>query len=431
MNIFKFGGASVKDAASVANVCRIIKAQNSTNLGIVVSAMGKTTNALEEVIALYRKEDSQYLEKIEDLRSYHLNVVNDLENLAEEQGVDCGSRFRESGIKKNIDDLLDSLKGELLRNPSKNYSFLYDQTVCYGELLSTQIVAAYLNACGLDVEWMDARRLIRTDHKYRDAGVDWKKSEKAITEKCSGKFFLTQGFIGSDENGLTTTLGREGSDYTAGILAYCLNAEAVTIWKDVPGVLNADPREFEDTTLIESMPYSEAIELAFYGASVIHPKTLQPLQGKQIALKVRSFVDHKAIGTVIQNQDGLVPLMPCFIVRKNMIYLRIAARDFSFIGEGNISDIFDELNTYKVQVGLLQNSAISFSLCVEDKYDKIDELVEALAARYQVSTIPNVSLYTVRHYDDESVQKLASGNEVILKQFTQETLQLIVKNDTA
>ncbi len=430
MNIYKFGGASVKDAASVANVCQIIKAQNTLDLGIVVSAMGKTTNALEEVIALYRNDDSQYLNKIDDLLEYHLNVVRGLEKFANDQGEDCGLRFRESGIINTINGLLESLKGTLLRNQSKNYSFIYDQTVCYGELLSTKIVAAYLNACGLDVEWMDARGLIRTDHKYRDAGVDWKKSEKAITENCKNKFFLTQGFIGSDENGLTTTLGREGSDYTAGILANCLDAEAVTIWKDVPGVLNADPREFEETTLIESMPYSEAIELAFYGASVIHPKTLQPLQGKKIALKVRSFVDHEAHGTVIQNQDSLVPHMPCFIVRKNMIYLRIAARDFSFIGERNISDIFDELNTYKVQVGLLQNSAISFSLCVEDKYEKIDELVEALAARYKVSTIPNVSLYTVRHYDDESVQKLASTNEVILKQFTQETLQLILKNDT-
>ncbi|ARN77904.1 aspartate kinase [Nonlabens spongiae] len=431
MNIYKFGGASVKDAVSVANVCRIIKAQETTDLGIVVSAMGKTTNALEEVIALYRNDDSRYLNKIDDLLDYHLNVVRGLQEFANDQGDECGLRFRESGIINTIKGLLESLKGTLLRNQSKNYSFVYDQTVCYGELLSTKIVAAYLNACGLDVEWMDARGLIRTDHKYRDAGVDWKKSEKAITENCTGKFFLTQGFIGSDENGLTTTLGREGSDYTAGILAYCLDAEAVTIWKDVPGVLNADPREFEDTTLIESMPYSEAIELAFYGASVIHPKTLQPLQGKKIALKVRSFVNHEAQGTVIQNQDGLVPHMPCFIVRKNMIFLRIAARDFSFIGERNISDIFDELNTYKVQVGLLQNSAISFSLCLEDKYEKIDELVKALAARYQVSKIPNVSLYTVRHYNDESVQKLASPNEVILKQFTQETLQLIVKNDTA
>jgi len=300
--------------------------------------------------------------------------------------------------------------------------------VSYGELLSTKIVVAYLNAHELDVIWMDARQLIKTDQKYRDAGVDWHKSEQQIKEKCKGRFFLTQGFIGSDTNGLTTTLGREGSDYTAGILAYCLDAEAVTIWKDVPGVLNADPREFKDTILIESMPYNEAIELAFYGASVIHPKTLQPLQGKKIALKVRSFVDHNLAGTVIRQQDEIIPLMPCYIVRKNMTHLRISARDFSFIGEANISDIFHELNEKKVQVGLLQNSAISFSICIEDKYGKLEELMNALTARYQVSAIENVSLYTVRHYDDTSVERLASDRQLILKQFTQETLQLIVKN---
>jgi len=428
MNIFKFGGASVKDAKGVDNVCRIIKRHDTSQLGIVVSAMGKTTNALEYIIALYRKNDHSYLDKVDQLIQEHLEIINGLENLAKEEGVGCLSRFRESGITKTITSLMLSLKGELQRNQSPNYSFLYDQVVSYGELLSTKIVVAYLNAHELDVIWMDARQLIKTDQKYRDAGVDWHKSEQQIKEKCKGRFFLTQGFIGSDTNGLTTTLGREGSDYTAGILAYCLDAEAVTIWKDVPGVLNADPREFKDTILIESMPYNEAIELAFYGASVIHPKTLQPLQGKKIALKVRSFVDHNLAGTVIRQQDEIIPLMPCYIVRKNMTHLRISARDFSFIGEANISDIFHELNEKKVQVGLLQNSAISFSICIEDKYGKLEELMNALTARYQVSAIENVSLYTVRHYDDTSVERLASDRQLILKQFTQETLQLIVKN---
>ncbi|MEP0480671.1 MAG: aspartate kinase, partial [Nonlabens sp.] len=334
---------------------------------------------------------------------------------------------RESGIKKDIKAIIESLKGEMLRNQSKNYSFLYDQVVCHGELLSTKIVVAFMNACGIPMIWKDARQLIKTDQKYRDAGVDWKESEKLISRSCQGQLFITQGFIGSDDNGFTTTLGREGSDYTAAILAYCLNARSVTIWKDVPGVLNADPRVFENTVLLNKMPYNEAIELAFYGASVIHPKTLQPLQGKEIPLYVKSFINPTKEGTVITSVKTIEPLIPCYIVKKGMVFLKISSRDFSFIGENNISDIFQELSVHKMQVGLLQNSAISFSICVEDKYHKINELVNDLESRYRVSHVEDVSLYTVRHYDGDSVEAIESDKEVLLKQRAQETLQLIVK----
>ncbi|WP_405378091.1 aspartate kinase [Nonlabens sp. Asnod3-A02] len=427
MRIFKFGGASVKDASAVRNVLNVLQTTGIEDLGIVVSAMGKTTNALEVIIATYQDNNASYLSLIDDLYNQHLKIIEDLEVPVPGMEDLWLSRFRESGIKKDIKAIIESLKGEMLRNQSKNYSFLYDQVVCHGELLSTKIVAAFMNACGIPTVWKDARQLIKTDHKYRDAGVDWKKSGKLISQSCQGQLFITQGFIGSDDNGFTTTLGREGSDYTAAILAYCLNAKNVTIWKDVPGVLNADPRVFKNTVLLNKMPYNEAIELAFYGASVIHPKTLQPLQGKKIPLYVKSFINPTKEGTVITSVETIEPLIPCYIVRKEMVFLKISSRDFSFIGENNISDIFQELSVHKMQVGLLQNSAISFSICVEDKYHKINELVNDLESRYKVSYVEDVSLYTVRHYDGDSVEMIESDKKVLLKQRAQETLQLIVK----
>jgi len=427
MRIYKFGGASVKDAAGVRNVLKVLQIMGYENLGIVVSAMGKTTNALEDIIYSYQKNDAAYLDLIDNLHHKHEQIIEGLEMPVEGIEELWLSRFRESGIKKEIKSIIESLKGEMLRNQSRNYSFLYDQVVSHGELLSTKIVAAFFNACGIPVLWKDARQLIKTDRKYRDAGVNWQESEKLIANSCQGQLFITQGFIGSDDNGFTTTLGREGSDYTAAILAYCLNGSGVTIWKDVPGVLNADPRVFEQTVLLNKIPYNEAIELAFYGASVIHPKTLQPLQGKEIPLYVKSFINPRDEGTVITAVETIEPLTPCYIVRNNMVFLKISSRDFSFIGENNISDIFQELSSHKMQVGLIQNSAISFSLCVEDKYVKINELLKDLELRYKVSHVEGVSLYTVRHYDGDAIEFIESGKSVLLKQRAQETLQLVVK----
>jgi aspartate kinase len=427
MRIYKFGGASVKDAAGVRNVTSVLKTMGTDQLGIVISAMGKTTNALEEVIASYEANDTTYLKLIDGLHEQHAAIVDELMQPSEGVDEECLSRFRESGVTKDLKAIIESLKGELLRNKSRNYSFVYDQVVSHGELMSTRIVAAYLNACGILVQWKDARQLIATDSKYRDATVDWEQTEKQIKKQCSDELFITQGFIGSDENGFTTTLGREGSDYTAAILAYSLNASEVTIWKDVPGVLNADPRVFKDTVLLEKIPYDEAIELAFYGASVIHPKTLQPLQQKGIPLNVKSFLNPKEPGSTITSSKSLVPITPCFIVRKNMVFLRISSRDFSFIGEGNISEIFQELNENKMQVGLLQNSAISFSLCVEDKYARIATLLKGLEQKFKVEHVTGVSLFTVRHYEGDTIQEMEEGKNVLLKQRAQETLQLVVQ----
>lgn len=427
MRIFKFGGASVKDASGVRNVVYVIKKMGFENLGIVVSAMGKSTNALEEIIALYRENNSAYLEKIDLLQQYHLDIIEDLEQGDAVEG-DWLVRFRESEVKKDLKAQIESLKGEMLRNQSRNYSFVYDQVVGYGELLSTKIVAAYLNACDVPVAWIDARGLVATDNKYRDAGVDWKATTKNVQQACRGTF-LTQGFIGSDENGFMTTLGREGSDYTAAILAHALNADSVTIWKDVPGVLNADPRFFNDTVLLQQISYSEAIELAFYGASVIHPKTLQPLQDKNIPLYVKSFVDPTAAGTVITKGAALVPQQACYILKKNLMLLSISSRDFSFIGEHNISHIFQELSTAKMQVGLIQNSAISFTICAEDKYGNINTVVQELDTHYKVSYVTGVTLYTVRHYEGDAIKTIENGKKVLLRQRTEETLQLVVAAD--
>lgn len=427
MRIFKFGGASVKDASGVRNVVKVLQQTGFNDLGIVVSAMGKSTNALEEIIALYRDNNSAYLDKLDVLQAYHLTIIEDLETSELVNGLWL-VRFRESGIKKDLKAQIELLKGEMLRNQSRNYSFVYDQVVGYGELLSTKIVAAYLNACEIPVQWLDARKLVATDQKYRDAGVNWKKTTQNLLATCSGSF-ITQGFIGSDENGFMTTLGREGSDYTAAIIAHGLSAQSVTIWKDVPGVLNADPRVFNDTVLLEQISYSEAIELAFYGASVIHPKTLQPLQDKNIPLYVKSFIDPSAVGTVITEGAALVPQASCFIVKRNLVLLSISSRDFSFIGEENISHVFQELSAAKMQVGLIQNSAISFTICAEDKYDSIENVVKELNEHYKVTYILNVSLYTVRHYKGETVASIETGKEVLLRQRTQETLQLVVKEN--
>ncbi|MGJ8683299.1 MAG: aspartate kinase [Nonlabens sp.] len=424
MKIFKFGGASVKDADGVRNVVKVVQHMGFENLGIVISAMGKTTNALESIILKYQEKDSSYLNLIDELYEKHLLIVSDLESSG--AGEDVLLRFRESGLKTTLKAIIESLKGEMLRNQSKNHAFLYDQVVSHGELLSTKIVAAYFNAHEIPVEWIDARELIKTNQKYRDAAVDWNRTVEQVQSKCANKLFLTQGFIGSDDNGFTTTLGREGSDYTAAILAYALDASDVTIWKDVPGVLNGDPRVFEDTILLEQISYREAIELAFYGASVIHPKTLQPLQGKGIELRVKSFINPREKGTVIREGEALFPMIPCYIVRKNLVHLEISARDFSFIGEDNISDIFHQLSESKMQVGLIQNSAISFTLCVEDKYHHIDKLLNSLEARYKVKAIENVDLYTIRHHSDNGIESIEKGKKVLLRQRTQETLQLVI-----
>ncbi|HAF76447.1 MAG TPA: aspartate kinase, partial [Maribacter sp.] len=327
MRVFKFGGASVKDANAVKNVVKVLREVGYDNTLLVVSAMGKTTNAMEDIINAYFNDKQEIPAKVSELVDYHHAIVSELFPNASHT------------IYKEIKVLIDEINGFLVWNKSPNYNFVYDQIVGYGELLSTTIISAYLKEIGIANQWLDVRNYIKTDSSYRDTTVDWERTQKNVTNIDKKVLNITQGFLGSDDNNFTTTLGREGSDYTAAILAYCLNADSVTIWKDVPGVLNADPRYFEETQLLNNISYREAIELAFYGASVIHPKTLQPLQRKEIPLHVKSFVNPKDKGTTVGKGVGIEPKVPCFIVKKNQVLMKLSSLDFSFIVEDSISEL--------------------------------------------------------------------------------------------
>ena len=416
MRIFKFGGASVKDAEGIHNMYRVLEQTGHAQTLIVVSAMGKTTNAFEKLIEAYFDDAKQMESQLNEIIDYHLGIMNEIFDHPKHDVFDQ--------VKQRFDRLRTFLKN----NKSPHYSFVYDQVVSTGELVSTTIITHFLNEKGIAANWLDARECIQTDTSYRDANVDWVRTEKAIREKVNpGQFYITQGFIGSDDNNFTTTLGREGSDYTAAIFAYCLNGNSVTIWKDVPGVLNADPRHFESTQLLHHISYQEAIELAFYGASVIHPKTLQPLQRKEIPLHVKSFINPKDEGTKVSKGVAIDPHIPCYIVKNNLALIKLSSLDFSFIIEKNISDIFAMLHKYKMKVDLIQNSAISFSVCVFDKFGKIEELLHELRGRFQVDHKPNVSLYTIRHFQPESAAFLLRKHELLLEQRTQETMQLVMR----
>jgi aspartate kinase len=363
-------------------------------------------------------EDKNALKtSIADLKEFHLQIVN---NLFPEKATVA---------KSKIEVLFEELQGFLNWNKSPNYNFVYDQVVCFGELLSTTILSEYLLSVGIKNNWLDVRSLIKTDTNYRDASVNWEETQANITKHVnSTQLNVTQGFLGSDTNNFTTTLGREGSDYTAAILAYCLNANSVTIWKDVPGVLNADPRHFAQTQLLNQISFEEAIELAFYGASVIHPKTLQPLERKEIPLYVKSFLNPKEAGTRVSKGQTLEPHVPCFIVKKGQVLLSLSAIDFSFMVEENISEIFLLLHQYKMKVSVIQNSAISFSVCIENKFDCLPELITHLKARFKVRCHENVSLFTIRHFNSQAIKMLEKDKTILLKQLSQETMQLVVQD---
>ena len=325
------------------------------------------------------------------------------------------------------EQLFGQLSGFLLQNKNKDYNFIYDQIIGFGELLSTKIVSSYLNLVGIKNTWIDVRNYIETDATYRDAYVNWEKSKQQIEALNTETLLISQGFLGRSANGNTTSLGREGSDFTAAIFAHCLNAESVTIWKDVDGVLNADPRYFETTQLLQQIPYDEAIEMAFYGASVIHPKTLKPLENKDIPLYVRSFFNLNSKGTVVGKGQLLLPEVPCFILKTNQILVSISAIDFSFMVEFNLSDIFKTLHENKLKVSLIQNSALSFSVCIEDKFNTFKHFLNEIENKYKVSYIEGVSLYTIRHATEDSIGLIENKGVVLLKQATKGTVQMVMQ----
>ena len=416
MKVFKFGGASVKDAEGVKNVYNLVQTGGYQEVLIVVSAMGKMTNALELVVKNYVEQAKELAENLQEIKKYHNQIIIDL------------FEDENHSVFAEINNTFQELESFLQQNKSPNYNFIYDQVVSFGELISTKIISNYFNYRGLTNQWLDVRNYIKTDSNYRDAQVLWDDTFKNIQRGGTQKtLYITQGFLGSDEHNFTTTLGREGSDYTAAIFAYCLNAESVTIWKDVPGVLNADPRYFENAVLLQQISYKEAIELAFYGASVIHPKTLQPLQRKEIPLYVKSFLNPTEAGTKVFKGADLVPQTSCFIVKKNQLLVSVSSLDFSFIMEENISEIFALLHKYKLKVHLIQNSAISFSVCLDDKFDNFQTLIKQLKKKYDVSYNENVSLYTIRHYTTEAQEMVEKNKTVLIKQNSRGTMQIVTK----
>lgn len=410
MKVFKFGGASVKDAESVKNVGRVLESQGFENCVLVVSAMGKTTNALEKAVDLYFSKEN-YQNEIDKVKQDHLDIA-------------AGLFSQEHPVFEEITMLFDDISTFLNRNKSPNYDFVYDQVVCCGEIISSKILSAYLNEINFVNQWLDARDFVKTDDSYRDGNVNWKKTQKYISNLQRNICYVTQGFIGSDENNFTVTLGREGSDYSAAVFAYCLNAEAMTIWKDVPGVMTADPRKFKDVSLLSNISYEEAIEMAYYGASVIHPKTLQPLQQKNIPFFVKSFLEPEKSGTKVGITDKN-EYTESYILKENQVLLRISTRDFSFIAEDHLSYIFLLLSRFKIKISLMQNSAISLALCVEDKFNNIDLFQAELTKQFNIEIIKSVSLFTVRNADLSDLNKFYQDKEVLLEQISKQTIQMV------
>jgi aspartate kinase len=419
MKIFKFGGASVKDAEGVKNMASIVKRFAGEDLMIIVSAMGKTTNALENVVNSYWEDKDEASTHVSKLKDYHLTVMRQL-------FADGHEIFQK--IEDEFQELIDNISSP----KSDNYDYEYDQIVSKGEVISTLIVNAYLQTQVVNSTWADATRLIRTDAKYRDGGVNWQVTETLISKhikplfKGNGQVVICQGFIGHTDTLMTTTLGREGSDYSAAIFAYCLDAESVTIWKDVPGLLNADPKHFKNTVKLDKISFREAIELSYYGATVIHPKTIKPLQNKGISLHVKSFLNPEAEGSVIQASDEFDNKIPSYIFKTDQVLMSISPRDFSFIGEENLARIFAVFSKYGVKINLMQNSAINFSVSF-DKTNKLEKIIEELSQEFRVLYNEGLKLMTIRHHTPKVVAELSEGKDIILRQETRETLRMLME----
>lgn len=419
VEVFKFGGASVNSAQAVQNMASIVKRYHDAGrkMVIVVSAMGKTTNALEQLVPNAKPEDEQEI-VYKNLVEYHLQIVRHL-------------------FPNPADLLYDKLRvlfadlEKSRRSGSGAYNYDYDQVVSFGELLSTTIISAYLKQCGVENQWVDVRKIIVTDAMNRCAQVDWRRTmenREVLEQTLNGGSIVTQGFIAASKEGDTTTLGREGSDYTAAVLSYMLDVKRMTIWKDVPGFLNADPKYFPDTVKIEEMPYHEAIEQAYYGASVIHPKTIKPLQNKQIPLYIKSFINPEAEGSTVGPYEVIKPQIPLYIFKENQVLMSIMPKDFSFIAEENLQKIFSILSQVGVSVNLMQNSALSFSICIDYNKILIDQLIERLSADFKVRYNREMELVTVRHYTREIIDSIVAGRKVFLEQRSRDTAQLVVEN---
>lgn len=413
-SIYKFGGSSLKNAANIKLVTKIISENKEDDMVIVFSAMGKVTNMLEEVVNSYFNKQKKVRNLLKKVRDFHVSLANQLFN-------------KNDKVLDEINNLIVEIEWVIDNDPTDNYSYYYDQIVAIGELLSTKIMSAFLHKNDIINHWTDIRDIVRTDDSYRNAKIHWNDTMRFACKNLKSGIVVTQGFIGSTSENNTTTLGREGSDFTAAILAYCLNAKKVIIWKDVPGLMNADPAIFDQTQLFTHISYDEAIELAFFGAKVIHPKTIQPLKKKLIPLQIKSFYNSNEKGTIISKRSNQNIDVESYIVKENQILISISARDLTFIVENHISQIFSILSKNLVEVNLMQNSAVSFSVCVNNDKFKIPKIINELKSFFRVVYNDNLILYTIKNYNKRSLEKLINKNNIILQQKSRTTVQLIAQ----
>ena len=420
MKVFKFGGASINTVDRIKNTGSILQDYSGEKILVIISAMGKTTNALEKVVDAFfegRKEDA--LKLFEQVKETHLKMLKYL--------VTVNWQSAENQLK----DFFTEVEWLLHDNPVREYDYYYDQVVCSGELMSTSLVSAYLNESGIKNKWVDVRDIIRTDDNFRDAAIDWKITQQKIKETIEPFFsefdiVITQGFIGATDENESTTLGREGSDFSAAIFANILNAQSQTIWKDVEGVMNADPKEFPDAKVIHALSYREVVEMAYYGAQVIHPKTIKPLENKHIPLEVRCFLKPELTGTIISNKPvhGLPPII---VLMKDQVLMQLSSKDFSFVEEKPISRLHEIFDSIKIRPNLSQNGAISLLCCLDNRPEKIDKLAALASEIFDVQLEKNLTLLTVRHYNDTTINDLTKGKTILLEQKTVETIQVLMR----
>ncbi len=420
MKIFKFGGASVDSVDRIRRLPSILALYTSENLMIVISAMGKTTNALEKVAhAYYEGNTAEAIRLFEEIKQQHLKI-------AEALGI-----LHTTATQLRINNFFTEVEWLLHDRPVRPFNYYYDQIVCIGELLSTSIVSDYLQNEGFPNEWLDVRDIFATDDQFRAANIDWGKTRARVDSLIvpiwsESRIILTQGFIGSTDANESTTLGREGSDYSAAIFANLLNADSLTIWKDVEGVMNADPKEFSDARYIRELGYDEVIEMAFYGAQVIHPKTIKPLQNKGIPLNVKCFLDPRLPGTLIHSKH-IADLPPIIVLKQNQVLIHLRSKDFSFVGEEGIARLYNMLSGLHIQANLMQTGAVTVQVCADLIPDKIDKLVLEASVFFEVHVEKGLTLLTIRHYQKDLVEKLIDKREVVLQQWSNKTVQTILK----
>lgn len=419
MKVFKFGGASVESVERIHNVSDILRDYREEPLLVVVSAMGKTTNELEKVMEYYyRRLREMAAKSLYTIFEKHLQLAQQL--------------FKDEAAFEQLRHLYHEMEWQLGERPYKPYDYYYDQLVSRGELFSSIIISAFLNQEGLSNQWLDARSVIRTDDTYRDGRVQWNTTQQQMNEKVKplfekNNFIITQGFIGSTEEGATTTLGREGSDYTAALFANMLDAENLSIWKDVDGLKNADPKLFNDTVNIDEINYNEVIEMAYYGAHVIHPKTIKPLQNKNIPLYVKCFLNKTLPGTTIHHENSTAKIPPVIVLKQNQALINVSTRDFSFITEENLSKLYNIFHDLKIKLNLMQNGAISFSCCIDQNAEKIEKLIKSLHPDFVISYHEGLELLTVRHYENGIADKLSASKRILLEQKSPQTIQRVLK----